>query len=152
MIFAEPWRARRAEDLATLRPNLRSKLTSALGPAIVWVIKNPPYFSPSLAIGLPAAVVGVMSLLKSSSSRPVELKWDREGIHYFNGDEVSTIPWTEYEGHRWTWKYIPPRLKIERRGQRPVVMDATMFDDGERQAFLDELGFHEAALPNMRCR
>ena len=125
---------------------------AAVGPALVFVIKHPLFFSPLLGIGLPALVVAVASLVKSWASKPPEMRWDRDGLHYFDGDAVHDVPWSQYGGHRLSWNHAPATLKLLRKGQRALFVDVQMFDEDQRRTLLDELDGHEAALPNMRLK
>jgi len=80
------------------------------------------------------------------------MRWDRDGLHYFDGDAVHDVPWSQYGGHRFSWNHAPTTLKLLRNGKRALFVDVQMFDEDQRRTLFDELDGHEAALPNKRLK
>ena len=145
MTILKPPRSRTA-----LRRTVDTLWSAALGgsPFAFWYFVAHPTFLPGwVQIGFPTTVIGLVALAKAAMTHPPQLSWDRDGLTWCRGAEVTQIPWSDYKGYRLSWD-VPRRVKLLRHAEGPVVIELFEFDEDQRAQLLAELAVHtKSALP-----
>ena len=113
-----------------------------------WRMGHPMYGVPWIPIGVMAGVLTFLVRFFSKNRSIPQIEADGDGLAYTHRGETVRIPWSEYRGHRLTWG-IPRQVRVLGASDGSMVIDLSLFDNDQREAFMRELSLHrEVALPN----
>jgi hypothetical protein len=117
-----------------------------------WRMGHPIYGVPWIQTGVVFGVLTVLLRFFFKNRSIPQIDVDTDGLTYLHRGETVRIPWSEYRGHRLTWS-IPRQVRVLGASDASIVIDLSLFDNDQREAFMRELSLHrEVALPNKRLK